>query len=219
MRSILSPYLLTGALLMAAGVAGATAGPVEPKRLKASTKAELIKIGDAGSSGITLDDSTDDMKVILSAGWLLTNETQRNGTMVPVALSESGKAKYASLKPSEGTASTGSTRINMRPEDFEIDDDVPMPDFGASRREARAVYPFERLTRVGQSFFIPAPEAFPADKDFASARQGTVGTMNRKLKGDWEADTSPEKPEKPIAFKVANDTKNGVRGARVFRVS
>lgn len=213
--SILSRYLLSGVLLMAAG-AGTGAAPANtiPKRINAATKELLVKIGEAGQNGFTVDDTTAEAKTLLKAGWLLVNETTRSGNNIAVALSPSGTEKYKSYLPAETSRGP-----QMKPEDFEIEKDVPMPDFGAQRRVARQVYPFDKLTEVGMSFFIPAPDDLPEDKDFAATRTGTVGAQNRKNKEAWEALPAEGRPEKPVAFKVTNDTKNGKRGARVFRVS
>lgn len=212
--SILSRYLLSGVLMMAAGAATGAA-PTIPKRINAETKALLVKIGEAGDNGLTIDDSTAEAKVLFKAGWLLVNETSRSGNNIAVALSEAGKAKYKTYLPAETTRGP-----QLKPDDFEIETGLTMPDFSTQRRVARQIYPFDKLAEVGQSFFIPAPADFDhADKDFAATRQGTVGAQNRKNKEAWEALPAEGRSEKPVTFKVSNDTKGDTKGARVWRVA
>lgn len=214
--SILSRYLLSGVLLMAAGAGTAAAPAVSvPKRINAETKELLVKIGEAGDTGYTIDDSTAAAKVLVKAGWLLVNETSRQGNNITVILSPAGKDKYKGYLPAEGSRGP-----QLKPDDFEIETGLTMPDFSSQRRVARQIYPFDKLTEVGMSFFIPAPADFDhAEKDFAGTRTGTVGAANRKNKEAWDALPAEGKPEKPVTFKVSNDTKGDTKGARVWRVA
>lgn len=213
---LLSRYTLGAVLCMAAGAATAAA-PTEPKRLKPEAKALLIEIGQAGENGMMVDETTDAFKTLIKAGWLYVDTAKRNGNSIATILSPTGKTKFESVKPSETTRAPRGPAL--KPEDFEVMSGVAMPDFQAARRVARQVYPFDKLTAVGQSFFIPAPEDFPADKDYGQARQGTVGAQNRKLKEDWEAQPVDTRGEAPVQFKVQSYEHNGKRGAMVWRVS
>ena len=218
MRNILSTYLLTSVLAMAAGAATEAAGPVLPKRLSAGAKALLVKVGEAAGTPVLIAEESADAKTLARAGWLLTNPTTRDGKgNIQAILSESGKTKYDDVTKVAATprASAGS------PGDYEIEEGLDMPDFTASRRAPRQVYPFDKMAKVGASFFIPKPDEYPADKDFAQAKTSNISQQNRKLKEAWEAipEGTEGKSEKPVAFKIVNDTKDGIAGARVWRIS
>jgi hypothetical protein len=211
--------LLSGILFAAGAEAGAAAVKI-PQRLKAAEKELLIKIGEGGTEGIRVPDENDAAFITLTkAGWLETNPATREGTSILSRLSESGRAKVETFRTPRDPNAV-STRPAMSPDDFEIET-FDVSQVVTAQRAQRTVYPFDKLTSVGLSFFVPAPEGYPADKDFASSKQGTVGAQNRKAKEEFEALPAESKPvgAKPASFKAINDTKNGVRGARIVRMT
>ena len=215
--------LLSGILFAAGAEAGAAPSFVIPERLKKAEKDLLSEIKAGADNGIRVPDQDAPAFVtLLKAGWLETNNDTRQvvdgRTSIVARLSESGKAKAENLRgPRDPNA------INTRPpadyvpevEDFDI---TKIP---TTQRRVAATYPFEKLTAVGKSLFYPAPADFPADKDFAATKQGTVGGFNRKAKEAHEAVPAAERPPGavPATIKAINDTKDGVKGVRFVRMT
>lgn len=222
MRNAVIQALLSSVLFAAGAETGATAdtAPKIPQRLKATEKALLIQIGEGGEAGIRVPDENDPAFITLTkAGWLQTNPDTRQGTSILSRLSPEGRAKVETFRAPRDPNAV-STRPAMSPEDFEIEQ-FDVSKVVTAQRAQRTVYPFDKLTQAGLSFFVPAPEGYPADKDFAASKQGTVGAQNRKAKEEFEALPAESKPvgAKPASFKAINDTKDGVRGARIVRMT
>lgn len=215
--------LLSGILFAAGAEAGAATQYVIPERLKKAEKDLLGEIKGGGDEGIRVPDETAPAFVtLLKAGWLETNDATKQvvdgKTSIVARLSASGKTKAENLRgPRDPNI------VNTRPpadyvpevEDFDI---TKIPTL---QRQVRAAYPFEKLTAPGKSLFYPAPADFPADKDFAATKQGTVGGFNRKAKEAHEAVPPAERPPGAVAatIKAINDTKDGVRGVRFVRMT
>jgi hypothetical protein len=217
MSKALSLALLSG-IMFAAGAEAGTAKA--PARLKAAEKELLLKISEGGDTGIRVeDDSVPAFATLTNAGWLETNPSTRQGTSIISRLSAAGKEKVASFRgPRDPNAV--STRPTTDLSNVEIED-YDVTQIATSRRQVRAIYPFEKLTHVGASFFVPAPDDFPADKDFAATKQGTTGGYNRKQKEAFEAVPASERAPGavPPTIKAINDTKAGVRGVRFVRTA
>lgn len=203
-----------------AGAAVAAPGAVIPARLKAPEKELLQELAAAGDTGTTIaDDTAPAFVTLLKALWVETNESTRNGKSISVRLSATGKAKVDSFRQPRSPDAV-STRPTADLSNVDIEE-YDTSKIATTQRAARAVYPFEKLTAKGLSFFVAAPEDFPADKDFAATKAGTVGGYNRKQKEAFEATDAAERPPGavPIVLKAINDTKGGVRGVRFVRMS
>lgn len=204
---------LSSICFMADGASGA-GDTTKAVRLNAEAKALLLQINDAGDAGFKIEDRTNAAtKTLIKYGYVLFNETTASGNSVLSALSPAGKAKAETYKRAESATPRGPL---PSPDDFEIETDVPVPDFTSRRSAVRQVYPFERMP-VGSSFFIPAPDSFQGD-DFAKAKLSTVSAQNRRAKQAWEEKPEAERGECPV-WKITNDTKADKKGARVFRVA
>lgn len=102
---------------------------------------------------------------------------------------------------------------------YEIEDSVAVPK--SSRRTRTSAFPFDKL-EVGQSFFVAATEARP---DPAKSLASTVNGANARFSEVVEGETRTNRKGNSVAvtkqlrkFIVRQDTKDGVAGARVFRV-
>lgn len=209
-RNAVTLALLSSICFMADGAGAGETG--KAVRLNAESKALLLQIHESGDGGFRIEDRTSAAtKTLIKYAYVLFNETTANGNSVLAALSPAGKAKAETYKKAETTT----TRVLPSPDDFEIETDVPVPDFSSRRSAVRQVYPFERMT-VGSSFFIAAPEGF--EGDFAKAKLSTVSAQNRRAKAAWEEKPEADRGTLPV-WKIANDTKGDKTGARVFRVS
>lgn len=199
--------------------AAAEGGHTIPERLKKAEKELLQEIEKGGSDGIFVEDGTPAFVTLTNAGWLQTNPDKKDGTKVLTRLSPAGieKAKTFRGPRDPNAVSTRPTAdlSNVEIEQFDISK------IESARRQQRAIYPFEKLTVVGASFFVAAPEDFPADKDFAATKQGTTGGWNRKQKEAFEAVPAAERAPGSVAptIKAINDKKDGVRGVRFVRMT
>lgn len=217
--------LLSGLLFAAGAETGAAATEYKaPARLKNAEKELLSAIKEGGTDGIRVPDETaPEYVTLLKAGWLEINDkTKQLGedgkTSIIARLSEAGRAKAAALR-----GPRGDDVVNTRPPaDFKPEiEDFDLSKLPTSTRAVRAVYPFEQLTGPGKSMFYPAPADFPADKDFAATKAGTITGQNRKAKEAFDAVPAAERPPGAVApqYKAINDTKDGVRGVRFVRVA
>lgn len=218
LRNAVTLALLSSICFAAGAEAGAAPGATIPARLKASEKALLVEIGEGGDNGIFVEDGTPEFATLTKAQWLQTNPDKKDGTKVLTRLSPAGREKVDSFRKRDPNA------VNTRPtadlSEVEIEQ-YDITKIETARRAVRAIYPFEKLTAVGASFFVPAPEDFPADKDFAATKQGTTGGWNRKQKEAFEAVPAAERVPGAVAptIKAINDTKAGVRGVRFVRMT
>lgn len=103
---------------------------------------------------------------------------------------------------------------------FVIEDGIAMPS-GTVRRAGAQLYPFDAL-QVGQSFFVPNSEDKPnAAKSLAS----TVSSANARYAVETgETKTNSKGETVPVTkltrvFVVRKDTRDGVEGARVWRMA
>jgi hypothetical protein len=133
-------------------------------------------------------------------------------------LSESGRAKVEALRGPRDPST-----VNTRPPaDYKPDiEDYDLSKLPTSGRQVRSVYDFDSLVAPGKSMWYPAPDDFPADKDFAATKQGTVAGANKKAKAAFDAVPAAERAPGAVApqFKAINDTKGGVKGVRFVRVA
>jgi hypothetical protein len=218
LRNAVTLALLSSVLFAAGAEAGAAPGAEIPARLKAAEKDLLIEIGEGGDKGIYVEDGTPAFATLTKAKWLQTNPDMKQDNKVLTRLSPEGRAKVDSFRKRDPNA------VNTRPTADLSEVEIEQYDISkieTARRAVRAIYPFEKLTAVGASFFVPAPEDFPADKDFAATKQGTTGGWNRKQKDTFEATPEAERVpgSKPASIKAINDTKAGVRGVRFVRMT
>lgn len=221
--SLVSSYALASVLCMAAGAGTAPAADA-PKlatnfRLKPAEKDLLLKIA-AGTkeAPVTVDMNSAEFKVLWDKELLQVNRQQADAAgNAPAILSALGQAKADTYGKAPGT---GTPRGPLpKPDDFEIEDGIEVPE---SRRgaQAREVYPFERLA-VGQSFFLAPSEH---SDNPAKAKQSTVSAMNKRAAEAFEAKKAAGDPEANAEGAVAPKwtirpaEKNGVKGARIWRV-
>lgn len=216
--------LLCGLVFAASAEVGAApAAFVIPERLKKAEKDLLAEIKAGGLEGVRVpDEAAPAYTTLFKAGWLESNPNTRliadGVTSIVARLSESGRAKADGLRgPRDPSVVNTRPPVDYTPEveDFDL---TKVP---TTARQVRAVYPFEKLTAPGKSLFYPAPADFPADKDFAATKQGTVGGFNRKAKEAFEAIPAAERPPGAVAatIKAINDTKDGVKGVRFVRMT
>jgi hypothetical protein len=89
--------------------------------------------------------------------------------------------------------------------DFEIETGIPVPEIKRGGERANA-YPFDTL-EVGASFFIPESETL---KNPAKTLASTVSSATRRFKSAT--------PRRVFTIR-GNEMKNGVKGARIWRVA
>lgn len=218
MRNAVTLALLSSVLFAAGAETGSDVAPVIPPRIKPAEKDLLLKLKDAGESGMRIEDETaPEFVTLLKAKWVEINDSTRQGKTIVTRLSPSGVAKVDGFRgPRDPSV------VNTRPPvDFvPTIEDFDLSKLPVSNRVVRPIYPFEQLTAKGKSMFYPAPADFPADKDFAATKVGTVGGYNRKQKEAYDKLPPAERPaEGPAVLKAIPDTVNGVRGVRFVRVS
>lgn len=109
---------------------------------------------------------------------------------------------------------------------FEIEDNVALPEKakrnGGSGQGRTEMYPFSKL-EVGQSFFVPPTDSHPEP---AKSMAGTVSQAMRRYAEPIEGQTRKarngqlvQRERRTRVFRLVQDTKDGVTGARVFRVA
>lgn len=120
-----------------------------------------------------------------------------------------------------GTASGDTAAAPASRKAFVIEDAVPLPP--KSRAPIEQLYPFDALA-IGQSFFVSNDDV-KSGKAYHSM-QSTVNSANGRY-SEETGETRPNRknPEKTVAvrrqlrkFEIRHDSKDGVAGARVFRV-
>lgn len=102
---------------------------------------------------------------------------------------------------------------------FAIESNVAVPT--TSARASNAVYPFD-LLEVGQSFFVPATEEKPEPHVSLAS---TVASANKRHAVEIPGQTRTDRKGNVVPatyaarkFIVRKDVKDGVTGARVFRI-
>lgn len=219
LRNAMSLALLSSIVFAAGAETGAAAAPKIPQRLKAAEKELFLEIEKGGENGIFVEADTAAFATLTGAGWLQTNPDKKDGTKVLTRLSPEGVEKAKTFRgprdPNAVSTRPTTDLSNVEIEQFDISK------IETSRRQQRAIYPFEKLTAVGASFFVAAPADFPADKDFAATKQGTTGGWNRKQKEAFEAIPAAERAPGAVAptIKAINDKKGDVRGVRFVRMT
>lgn len=219
MSKALSLSLLSGILYAAVAEAGVAEGPVLPAKITAKMRKQLKAISEAGEGGTRVDITDDTVKVFFAAHWVDKNPKSLEGTTQIVRINAAGQAALDNGTGEVTGQGRGNitSRPNMSRDDYEIER-VALPDVLSKLRAPRESYPFEKLTEAGLSFFIPQPAEYTGT-DFAASKQGTIGGRNRKAKEEWESLPADQRPARPASYRAINDTKDGVAGARIIRMS
>lgn len=148
---------------------------------------------------------------------------QPNGTTSTETVS-AGDVGTVSAEQLAGDEANAEQAGNGGGADFVIDDSIPVPAAsgrGRGRGPGVSVYPFDKLTKVGQSFFVPkaaknlASTVSGANKRFSEVINGADGkpTMRKDRKGNDVPATRQLRQ-----FIVRSVTENGVKGSRIWRV-
>lgn len=151
-----------------------------------------------------------DFKQLADAGFILFQPAKDDPTAMDIILSDEGAKRAKSYAPPENPRAPAPD-----PSAFIIKKLDKAPEITRQRGGARTIYPFEQMSEVLMSFFVPATEARPKPWD---TMRSTVGTHNKKLKEAAEAAkaTNPNAPD-PWVFDIYEDTENGAKGARIYR--
>lgn len=159
---------------------------------------------------------------LVDAGHAEFGPEQADGT-VAVRATDAGVAAHAATLPA-GTPDTAPVAAPVKAKrSFTIDSDIPVP--ASSNRGGRrgSTYPFEAL-EVNQSFFIADEDT--DSKDAVRSMASTVAAQNIKYSEPVPGETrvnrkgnTVEATKQTRKFIVRSVTENGVKGARIFRVS
>jgi hypothetical protein len=118
---------------------------------------------------------------------------------VALALTPAGVAAAAQLAAQPAAPAAAQSTTPAEKPEFKIESGIELP---ARKRGnvGAAVYPFDKLTEVGQSFFIPSTEKRPNP---AKAMASTVSSASRRYKG--------QTPERKFTIREVEG------GARIWR--
>lgn len=167
-------------------------------------------------------------KALIEAGLIEVNESVKNdqgevGARPTAAGREYAKTGMVATSDDAGNAAASGGTAEAKPRKaFVIEDAVPLPP--KTRAPIEQLYPFDALS-IGQSFFVSNDDV-KSGKAYHSM-QSTVNSANGRY-SEETGETRPNRknPEKTVAvrrqlrkFEIRHDMKDGVAGARVFRVA
>lgn len=195
----------------------------------------LAAFGDNGDFWPVKDATKFDKLGVVQVAPTVTNEAGD----VAIRINEAGKAYLASLEENveQGVDTGAANAQNANQQDaqsveqpkakpgvkqvsqFAIESNIALPTVSA--RASNSVYPFD-LLEVGQSFFVPATEDKPEPHVSLAS---TVASANKRHAVEIPGQTRVDRKQNVVPatyqarkFVVRKDTKDGVTGARVFRV-
>lgn len=155
-------------------------------------------------------------------GGIATRATQKGIDTVNNSANQTQTGTDTLTAGDVGTVSAEQLAGNGGGSDFVIQDDVPVPAItGRGRGPGTSVYPFDKLVKVGQSFFVEK-----AAKNLASTVSGANARFSEVVNGPNGQPLimlNRKKENVPVRrytrqFIVRSVTENGVKGSRVWRV-
>lgn len=185
------------------------------KKSKAVVLFSLAAIVAAGVNGTYAP--LDSVKEHVKNGFAEVNEeiVDENGN-VAVRATAAGIAEVSSKNAAASTAKP------VVVSGFEIESDVPVPTGSGRGRTKTELYPFDKL-EIGQSFFVANSEEKPdIAKSLASTVSGATARYAVEVPGKFKLNRKGEEvpaTEATRKFIVRAASKDGVDGARVFRIA